>query len=154
MKEILKRAMIPVFLSIILGGICGRVVYKIYLDDSGLGYDDNIIYLIQSGEYSSYDNMRADTVGYDYVYYEEDKLYKTVIGITKNKDNIDKIKNVYDGEVSVFKYYTDDILLNKELTNYDNILQSEEDNDKIMEIVVKMLNLYKDNSDAKLIKVS
>lgn len=154
MKEILKRAMIPVFLSIILGGICGRVVYKIYLDDSGLGYDDNIIYLIQSGEYSSYDNMRADTVGYDYVYYEEDKLYKTVIGITKNKDNIDKIKNVYDGEVSVFKYYTDDILLNKELTNYDNILQLEEDNDKIMEIVVKMLNLYKDNSDAKLIKVS
>ena len=96
MKDILKKALVPIFLSIICGFLCARVVYKIYLGDTNLAYDGNLIYLIQSGAYSTYDSMRANTISYDYVYYEEDELFKTVIGVTKNKSNIDKIKKVYE----------------------------------------------------------
>lgn len=154
MKEILKKAMIPIFLSIICGCVCGRVVYKIYLGNNELAYGGNLIYLVQSGAYSSYDNMRSNTIGYNYVYYEEDELYKTVIGITKNKENIDKIKKVYDGEVIISEYYIEDELLNSKIIEYDNMLKKEEDNDKIKEIVIEMLNLYKGENDIKLIKIS
>jgi len=154
MKEILKKAMIPIFLSIICGAICGQVVYKIYLGDAELALGDNLIYLIQSGAYSSYDNMRANTIGYDYVYYEEDDLYKTIIGVTKNKDNIEKIKKVYGKEVIINEYYTNDSNLNNKLNEYDFLLLKEDNEDIIKEIIIKMLNLYKEDNSIKLTKVS
>ncbi len=154
MKEILKKAMMPIFLSIICGGICGRVVYKIYLGDNKLAFDGNLIYLIQSGAYNSYDNMRANTIGYDYVYYEEDNLYKTIIGITKNKDNIEKIKKSYDKEVIVSEYYTENKELNFKINEYDNLLLKEEDDEKIKKLIIDMLNLYKGEDSIKLIKIS
>ena len=154
MKEILKKAMMPVFLSIICGSICGRVVYKIYLGNNNFSYDGNLIYLIQSGAYSTYDSMRANTIGYDYVYYEEDDLFKTVIGITKNMENIEKIKKVYDGEIIISEYYTNNKELNNKIMEYDRLLLKEEDTVKVKEIIINMLNLYKDKNDTKLIKIS
>ena len=154
MKEILKKAMLPVFLSVICGAICGQLVYKIYLGNTELSFGGNIIYLIQSGAYSSYDNMRANTIGYDYVYYEEDEMYKTIIGVTKNKNNIDKIKESYGSEVIVNEYYTEDKELNSKINEYDTLLLKEENNEKIKEIIIEMLNLYKKDDSIKLTKVS
>ena len=154
MKEILKKAMIPIFLSIICGCISGRVVYKIYIGNNNLAYDGNLIYLIQSGAYSSYDSMRANTIGYDYAYYEEDNLFKTIIGITKNIENIEKIKMVYGKEIIISEYYSDDRKLNDKLIEYDNLLKREEDSQIIKEIIIEMLNLYKKENDTKLIKIS
>lgn len=154
MKEILKKAIIPIFLSIVCGAICGRTIYKIYLGNTNLALGGNQIYLIQSGAYSSYDNMRTSTIGYDYIYYEEDDLYKTIIGVTKNKDNIDKIKKIYGSEVIVNEYYTEDRKLNNKLTEYDFLLLKEENEENIKEIIIKMLNLYKGDDNIKLTKVS
>jgi len=154
MKEILKKAITPIVLSIICGGICGKVVYSIYLNDEELAYDNNIIYLLQSGAYSSYDSMRANTTSYDYIYYEEDDLFKTIIGLTKNKDNIEKIKNAYGKEVQVSSFYIDNTKLNSKIIQYDNMLLKEEDNVKIQEIAIEMLKLYKEEKNIKLTKVS
>lgn len=154
MKEILRKAMIPIFLSIICGCICGRVVYKIYLGNVDLAYDGNSIYLIQSGAYSDYNSMRANTIGYNYVYYEEDDLFKTIIGITKNKENIEKIKQIYDKDVIVTEYYINDKNTNNKIIEYDNLLLKEENSDKIKEIISKTLSLYKNEINTKLIKVS
>jgi len=154
MKEILKKAMIPIFLSVICGCICGRVVYKIYLGNIDLSYDYNLIYLIQSGAYSNYNSMRANTIGYNYVYYEEDNLFKTIIGITKNKENIEKIKEIYDEDVIITEYYIKDKKINNKIIEYDNLLLKEENSDKIKEIVSKTLSLYKNELNTKLIKVS
>ena len=154
MKEILKKAMVPIFLSIVCGAICGQLVYKIYLGNTEISLDGNLIYLLQSGEYSSYDNMRANTIGYDYVYYKEDDVYKTIIGVTMDANNIDKIKNVYGNKVVINKYFSNDSDLNTKLNEFDELLISEEDNGKIQEIVVKMLNLYKQDNGIRLTKVS
>ncbi len=154
MKEILKKAMIPIFLSIIIGGICGRIVYKIYLGNTDLLYEGNLIYLIQSGSYSSYDNMRTNTIGYDYIYYEEDNVYKTVIGVTKNKSNIEKIKDIYGNNIIINEYYIDDSILNNKIIEYDKKLSNEKNNDKIKEIIGDMLYMYKDKNDVKLTKIS
>ena len=145
MINTIKRALIPIFFSITLGFLCSRLVYKIYLSDIDLVYEDSIIYLLESGEYDSYDNMKINNISYDYIYYEEDNLYKTIIGVTKNKDNIDKIINIYNGEIIVSKYYINDRELIDKINEYDNLLSNEEDEDKIREIVLDMLNLYKED---------
>ena len=154
MKIILKKVILPVFLSVLCGALCGKTIYNIYLNNNELVFDNNVVYLIQAGAYSSYDNMRINTLGYDYVYYEEDDLFKTIIGITKNKENIEKIKNIYGKEIIVNEYYTEDKGLNSKINQYDELLLSETDNDKIKQIIIDMLNLYKDNKNNKLIKVS
>ena len=154
MKELLKKAMMPIFLSIFLGSICGKLVYKIYLGNNEFGLRENIIYLIQSGAYSSYDNMRANTIGYNYIYYEENDLYKTIIGVTKDKNNIEKIKKTYGKEVIVNEYYTEDKKLNDEIDRLDVYLSNEEDVEKIQKIIIDMLNLYNSDNNMKLTKVS
>lgn len=154
MKTILKKAVLPIFLSVLCGAICGKTIYKIYLDNNDLVIDDNLVYLIQTGAYSSYDNMRANTLGYDYIYYKEDNLYKTVVGVTKNKNNVDKIKNIYNEEVIINEYYSENKELNSKLNEYDELLLLETDTDKIKKIIVDMLNLYKNNDSNKLIKIS
>ncbi len=154
MKEILKKALIPICMSIVCGAICGKVVYEIYLGKNTLAYAGNLVYLLEAGTYDSYDNMRANTISYNYVYYEEDNLYKTIIGITKDKDNIEKIKSSYDGKVEIGEYYTEDEELNKTLNAYDEKLKTITDKEEIKKVVVDMLNLYKGENSKKLIKIS
>ena len=154
MKETLKKIIISILISGSLGSICGILIYKIYFTNNILSIDNNTIYLIQSGAYSSYDNMRASAVNYSYIYYEEDNLYKTIIGITKSKDNINKIKEVYGNEVIVNTYYNDDELLNSKIIEYDRKLNNTNDIEEEKKIIIEMLNLYKKDDKIKLTKIS
>ena len=137
-----KKVVIPVFISISCGAICGKIVYNIYAENDTL-LANNTMYLLQAGAYSSYDNMRANTMGNNYVYYEDDGLYKAIIGITSSYDNIEKIKNSYDGEVIVNEYYLNDVELSNKIYELDKKLNKEENTDNIREIINSMLELYK-----------
>ena len=93
MKKKLTKVLFPIFLSVICGAVCGRLVYSIY--DKKITDDISMtkIYLIQAGAYSTYDNMTSSMLLSNYVYYEDDGLYKLIIGVTEDYSNIDKIKN-------------------------------------------------------------
>lgn len=140
-----KKVVIPVFISILCGGICGKIVYNIY-DENDTFLTNSTMYLLQAGAYSSYDNMRANTMGNNYVYYEDDGLYKAIIGITSSYDNIEKIKNAYNGEVIVNEYYLNDIELSNKISKLDKELSKEEDSNNIKEIINSMLALYKEEN--------
>lgn len=140
-----KKVVIPVFISILCGGICGKIVYNIY-DENDTFLTNSTMYLLQAGAYSSYDNMRANTMGNNYVYYEDDGLYKAIIGITSSYDNIEKIKNAYNGEVIVNEYYLNDIELSNKISKLDKELSKEEDSNDIKEIINSMLALYKEEN--------
>ena len=137
-----KKVVSPVFISILCGAVCGKIVYNIYAENDTL-LDNNTMYLLQAGAYSSYDNMRANTMGNNYVYYEDDGLYKAIIGITSSYDNIEKIKNSYNGEVIVNEYYLNDVELSNKIYELDKKLNKEENTDNIREIINSMLELYK-----------
>lgn len=147
----LRNVFIPIFLSVIIGSICGKVIYNIYETDSVI--NDNLVYLIQSGAYSTYDNMRANTMG-SYVYYESDGLYKTIIGITKDKDNVNKIKDAYGKEVVVNSYYTNQNDFINKIDEYDDKLKKASSNEEVQEIVLELLDLYKDSKNIEISKVS
>lgn len=155
MKKILKKVFVPIFLSVICGSICGKLVYQVYDKDLDEEINGKKIYLVQAGAYSSYDKMKDNTLVNNYVYYEDnDGLYKAVIGLTENYDNIKKISSTYDKEVIINEYYSKDEELNKKIEEYDKKIAEMDNMDEIKKVVLEMLNLYKDNDNSTLVKVT
>lgn len=152
LKNIFKKTFVPITLSVICGAICGRVVFSIYESDNIMAIN-NSVYLLQAGAYSSYDNMKANTIANNYIYYKDDGLYKAIIGITSSLDNVEKIKKSYNGDIIVSEYYSNDVNLIKEIQKLDEKLSIESDNNKIKEIINSMLSLYKEEN-IKLIKAN
>lgn len=153
-KSKVKKVVFPIFISVISGGICGHLVYSIYNDKTTLDFKNNLVYLLQAGAYSTYDSMRANTLATNYIYYEDDGLYKTIIGITQDKDNIEKIKNAYGKEILVNQYSINDLELCQKIGEYDKYLSKANDNGEIQEIVIAMLDLYKQDKDIQLSKIN
>ena len=155
MKSFLKKVFGPIFLSVICGCICGKLVYQVYDRDVSEKIDGKKIYLVQAGAYSTYDNMVDNTSVNSYVYYEDnDGLYKAIIGITEDYDNIEKIKNSYGKDVIISEYYSKDKELNGKLEEYDKKLHDSNDNKDIQSIVLEMLTLYKDNDNSTLVRIN
>lgn len=143
MKNI-KKMLFSLLLAVFCGACCGRVVYSIYdkelVDDVG----GNKLYLVQSGAYSSYDNMVSKTNVSNYVYFEDsDGLYKSIVGITGDSGNIEKIKNTYGGDVLVVEYYSNDRELNDRIREYDLQMKATGDGNEVKGLVDEMLALYK-----------
>lgn len=155
MKKLLKKVFVPIFLSVICGSVCGKLVYEIYDSDVEKDVNGEKIYLIQAGAYSSYDNMVDNTLVNNYVYYEDDDgLYKAIIGITENQDNVEKISNIYGKEVIVTEYYSKDNDLNKKIKEYDQKISNTDNKEDIQNTVLEMLTLYKDNDNKTLVKIN
>ena len=145
MKKKLKKVVIPCFLSIICGSICGKLIYGIYDKEIDEYISGEKIYLIQAGAYSNYDNMVKNTSLNNYIYYKDDDgLFKSIVGVTENKDNIEKIKNTYSNEVIVTEYYSTDTELNQKINELDKKLNQTDTKEEIQKLVLEVLNLYKD----------
>lgn len=146
LKKLFKKVL-PIFLSVIFGTICGKLVFSNYEDKITNTLNKEKVYLLQIGAYSNYDNMVNNTLVNNYIYYQdEDGLYKSVIGITQKEENIEKIKSLYQNEIITTEYYSNDKKLIKKLKEYDKILDKTTDNNEIKQIVKQSLELYKDNN--------
>lgn len=153
MKKVIKGVFLPLVISIIFGFICGKLVYSVYGDDIENKLSSSKLYLVQNGEYLTYDNMREENNGNNYVYYKDDEGYKTVVGITKNEDNIDKIKSLYNDDLQVMEYYISTDLLNDKQSEYDLMLSNTSDVYEVKKVVDNILNLYRENDTIRLVLV-
>ncbi len=95
--------------------------------------------------------MREENNGNNYVYYKDDDGYKTVVGITNDYDNVEKIKSLYSDSVKVEEYYISRELLNDKQSEYDILLNNTNDIYEIKEVVDNILNLYRDEDTIKLV---
>lgn len=148
----IKKVLISIILSIILGYLCGITIYKIYENDTFHTINSNKVYLLQSGAYSSIDNMRMNTKQINYVYFNDDGIYKTIIAITKNKDNIKKIKDAYNIDMVINEYYLENDNLVNKINEYDKELANTSDKEEVVKIVNNMLINYKEENNLKLVK--
>lgn len=151
MKKVIRGILFPLVISIICGFICGKLVYSVYNEDIENRFSSSKLYLIENGSYLTYDNMREENSGNNYVYYKDDDGYKTVVGITKNEDNINKIKSLYSDTVRVEEYYISSDLLNDKQIEYDMMLSNTDDLYEVREVVDNILNLYREEDTIKLI---
>ena len=142
---------IPLVLSMIFGFVCGKLVYSVYNEDIENRISSSKIYLVENGEYLTYDMMREENNGNNYVYYKDEEGYKTVVGITKNEDNIDKIKSLYSDSVWIEEYYISSDLVNDKQNEYDIMLSNTDDLYEVKEVVNNILSLYREEDTIKLV---
>ena len=145
--------LIPIFVSVLFGYVCGKFIYKTYKDDIDSDLRSSRIYLVESGKYDSYEEMREDNSSNNYIYYMDDEGYKTVVGITSNYDNIDKIKSIYSDNLYVDGYYMPKEYVNSKQDEYDNMLYNMSDVYEIKEVVDNILSLYRSDDGIKLISI-
>lgn len=151
MKKILKGILIPISLSIICGYFSAKAVYGIYRDNLENRLNSSKIYLLKSGEYNSYDDMRKNNISNSYVYYQEKNKYTSIVGITKEENNIQKIKEVFNEDLTVEEYYIATDLLNDKQKEYDEKLLKSKNKKDSEEIITNIINLYKEKDNIKLI---
>ena len=154
MKNKLKKIVVPIFLAVFCGFLCGRLMFSIYEDRGDNILNSNVVYLLMDNSYNNYDEMKANTISSNYIYYEDDGKYNVVVALTSNLDNISKIEGIYNKELVVNKYLiNDDEIINK-LREYDDKLSKCDDNEAIMGIIRDMNGIYKNKEDIKLVKIS
>ena len=144
----------PIFLSVLCGGLCGKLMFSIYNDKENEILTSNKIYLLLDESYDDYDSMKLSSAYDKFVYFKDDGKYNTVVGMTKNKDNIDKIKSVYNKDLVVEEYLLSDNDINNEIDECDKRIEDTDDNDEIKNVIVDMINIYKDKEDVKMAKIS
>ncbi len=148
----IKKTIISIVLSVVCGGLCGKLVYNIYQEKINNVFTSTKVYLLQTGAYSSMDSMKENSNLSSYIYYDDNGLYKTVLAITKDKDNINKIKEAYDVDMVINEYYLDNEELNNKIIAYDSLLKEKNEKEEIKTIVNEMIDLYKENNNVKLVR--
>lgn len=154
MKSKLKKIVIPIFLAVICGFLCGRLMFNIYEEKGSSTLNSNVIYLLLDTSYNNYDEMKASTISSNYIYYEDKGKYNVVVALTKNEDNISKIEELYNKKLTINKYLINDEEIINKLNEYDEKLSNSTNNDEIKDIIRDMNSIYKDKEDIKMVKIS
>ena len=153
MKKVVKSVMIPVIMAVLFGYVSGKFVFRTYKDDLYDNLTSSRLYLIENGEYNDIYEMREYNSRNNYVYYKDDDKYKSVVGITRKYDNIDKIKSLYNNNVLVNEYYISNDKIDDRQDEYDMELSNANDVTEVREVVDNILELYKNSDDLKLIQI-
>ena len=100
------------------------------------------VYLLRIGAYQNYENVVKVTKTLpSYVIIEEDGKTKIIVGITKDNNNLEKLKKNYENI-----YIREEQIDNKEfldyLTKYDYLLNETNNYETIEQINHKILNKY------------
>ncbi len=145
----MKKYFMLIMVSIIVGFLLSFFVINQYKDGKGITVykEGEELSFFKYGEYKSKEEMENDTITLEnYIYKKDNDIYKVYIALTKNKDNIGKIKKYYDKyNLDVETFYIVDTDLIKKIENLDNILMTSNDNTVIGEIINQGLKCYEED---------
>lgn len=146
----MKKYIFPITLALIIGLFMANFFINQY-DNTGkitINKGGEKVYYIQHGAYSSMDSMKTSMTDFEnYIYSVEDETYYAYVGITKNKNNAEKIKKYfndkgYDAFIKEKKTNNDGFLTI--LGQYDNILAETNNQDTIRVVCNQVLAKYEE----------
>lgn len=141
----------PIIACVLVGFVMGKFMFNQY--DNGVALTSNLIekeqlYFLQQGVYSSIDSMKENTSSLSYyIYNEDDGKYYVYVGITKDKNNLEKLKGFYQNKG--YDIYIKSIeVSNKEFlevfNQYEQLLQKTTDEKAISAIESSVLAKYEE----------
>lgn len=142
--------MLTFFAALTIGFFLSLFFIKQYDQYNGIKISNNgeELYFIQYGVFSSVESMEENTISLqNYVYNEENNQYFVYVGITKEKDNANKIVAYYKelGYDTIIKNFS---ITSKQflelLVNYDSILKQTDDETAISSIINQVLMKYEE----------
>lgn len=156
----MKKNLILIIVCLGLGTYMGYIMFDSYKKEEtkpvSIGSKINKLYFIQIGVYSNLDDMKQKLSNIEnYTYTKENNLYHVYVGITKNEENKEKIKEYfnklgYDTYVKEFEIENENF--NEVLTQYDILLKETNDEKTIATVCNQILNKYEElvvNAESK-----
>ena len=145
--DLIKRTFI-IIVPVLFGIILGKYIYNISNFNTKEVFNENYsVYLLQYGVYSTKENMMNSASNLsNYFYYNDKKGYHVIIGIVKNKNNLDKIKDSY--EITSNIYLKEVKITNMEfyenLGQYENLISKSNDKKFILNAEKQVLSKYEE----------
>ena len=143
-----RKIILPTILSLLIGGYLGYLIFNQYKQNNVTTFSesDEPIYFLQQGVYSSEESIISNTKEIsDYIYFKEDDKYKVYVGITTNKENAEKISNIFkDKNIDIYikEMGISDKAFVEKLKQYDELIKATEDQNVILGIVKQILSEY------------
>lgn len=139
----------PLIIAILIGYGFGKLVFNNYSKNiNDVFSESSKVYFLQQGVYSSIKTMENNTTQVaNYIYEKDGNYYKTYVAITKNADNINKLKETFNNLGNDI-YVKEMIITNKTfldlLKQYDDLISLSNDNSNILSITKQVLTKYKE----------
>ena len=146
----MKKFIFPIFLAIITGGIMAYIVFSQYNTTKikTVFNESEKVKLLQIGVYSSLKSMKESMKDIEYYIYNKDQnMYYVYVGITNNKEVLEKLKNYYSSRG--YDIYVKDVIIDNEkfiqiLNQYDNLLIKRNDEETLKTVSIKILKKYEE----------
>ena len=144
----MKKYIVLTILSVGISYLMAKMIFMGYQNDSvvALSNSGEKYYFLQMGVFSNYDSMLDNTTKFpNYIYMIENDKYYVFSCISKDMDNINKIKDYYknigyDNYVKEFTLADDE--LSKTVDKVDMILK--ETNEGLVELCKQSISKYKE----------
>ena len=146
----MKKYLLTILIALIVGFFLGNFLLKQYNDYNSLtvSTETTELYFFQYGVYSSLENMEENTINLEnYIYKIEDNKYYVYIGLTGNKNNIDKLNKYFKSlgyDVIVKSYYISNQEFINLLNNFDEVIKNTEDSTVLSSIICQTLQKYEE----------
>ena len=139
---------IVITFAILLGIFIGTYIYKSSkINTKEVFMEENKIYLLQYGVYSSKKNMINNTNNIsDYFYYKDDDGYHVIIGIVENKKNSEKIKDIFNITENIYlkEVYISNMEFLENLRQYEKLISTSTDTNFIINAEKQVLSKYEE----------
>lgn len=139
------KALVPIFFSILVGFLFGRVIFDNYHKKSVLAFNEGEkVYLVKL---ASYDSLEEIENSKSLLVLSNDNSYNLYAGITKQKDNANKIINYYKDsykDITIDTLYVNDLKFLTELKEYDKLVSIVTKKDDLISIESIILANYKE----------
>ena len=146
----MKKYLLTILVALIVGFFLGNFLLKQYNDYNSLtvSTETTELYFFQYGVYSNLENMEENTINLEnYIYKIEDNKYYVYIGLTGNKNNIDKLNKYFKSlgyDVIVKSYYISNQEFINLLNNFDEVIKNTEDSTVLSSIICQTLQKYEE----------
>lgn len=147
----MKKYIFSIFVAIIVGLCFGKFMLSQYQNPS------NIIpvmsntfntFFLELGVYESEEEMKDHTINFPYyIYMTKDNKYYVYIAITKNENNLNRIKGYYEQKgyvINVKQYEIENEAFMIVLEQYDNLLAESTDDSIIDGVCSQVLSKYEE----------
>ncbi len=142
------KIIIAIVLAVGIGYFLGSGMYKKYNADTTVFKSGKEYYFITAGSYEKLETLHEKNKNFkNYAYENKDGVYKVYVGISSNKDNIEKIKGLYKDlgkDLSVETKYMNSSSFTEVLSQYDMLLEKTDDPASIETIVKQVLEKFKE----------
>lgn len=145
----MKKILVPLVSAIAIGLLLGKYFFSQYEDKIDTVFQsDETIYVLQTGVYSTPENVEKYTSGLDYYITEHDEeYYRVYVAMTHNQENVERLEGYFltaGNDIYVRELSTNDLEFLELIKQYDLLLESSSGDAELLQIEKQVLSKYEE----------